>query len=386
MSWRKANKHRALSIIVKQPLCSVPLILLLVMLACSSSPAATPGPIPSLASSPLALGRTVYGFFPSPPEVSLQSVMDTYKAIGEHGDVVLLQQNIPWADFEKGIDGNSAAITDIHNQYILAHQNGLEVIFVVDPLNGLNRREFAGLPFGWIASFANPRVRAAYANFTLRIVREFHPHYLGLASEINTYADTQPKDFQNFLSLYNSVYDQVKGEAPDTQVFVTFQWEELNNLIPSVARGKSLSVNWDQIEQFEPKLDVWAISSYPFVIYKSASAIPPAYYSPLLSHTSKPLAVAEGGYTSAPVGQASGTPQDQVDYINAIHSQIGGARLAFWIYLVINDFNLDSYAKIMKQKGQGGDVNTLGMFASVGLTRSDRTPKPALAVWDSFRK
>jgi hypothetical protein len=26
------------------------------------------------------------------------------------------------------------------------------------------------------------------------------------------------------------------------------------------------------------------------------------------------------------------------------------------------------------------------MFASVGLTKLDRTPKPALAVWDSFRK
>jgi hypothetical protein len=25
------------------------------------------------------------------------------------------------------------------------------------------------------------------------------------------------------------------------------------------------------------------------------------------------------------------------------------------------------------------------MFASVGLTESDRTPKPALAVWDTFR-
>jgi hypothetical protein len=39
----------------------------------------------------------------------------------------------------------------------------------------------------------------------------------------------------------------------------------------------------------------------------------------------------------------------------------------------------------MNQNGQGDDVNTLGMFASVGLTTADRTHKPALAVWDSFR-
>jgi hypothetical protein len=372
---------------MKPPFLAALLILFLAGLACSSSPAATPGPIPSLASSPFDLGRTLYGFFPSPPEVSVQSVIDTYKAIGQHGDVVLLQQNIPWADFVKGADRTSTSITDIHNQYILAHQNGLEVIFVVDPLNGLNRSQFQGLPFGWKASFADPRVRAAYTNFTLRIVREFHPRYLGLASEINTYADTHPEDFPNFLSLYNSVYDQVKAEAPGTQVFVTFQWEELNNLIPQVAKGRTPhQIDWNLVEVFEPRLDVWAISSYPFIVYKSGAGIPTDYYTPLLAQTSKPLAVAEGGYSSAPVVPVLGTPQDQVDYLNAIYSQIGGGRLAFWIYLLINDFNLDSYAKIMNPRGQGADVNTLGMFASVGLTKSDRTPKPGLAVWDSFRK
>jgi len=349
-----------------------------------SSSQGTPAVIPTLKTSPFDLGRTVYGFFPSPPEVTTQSVIDTYKAIGQHGDVVLLQQNIPWEAFAAGVDVESAAITDIHNQYLLAHQNGLEVIFVVDPLNGLNRRDFQGLPAGWEASFANPKVRAAFSNFTLRIVHEFHPKYLGLASEINTYNDSHPDDFPNFLSLYNEVYTQVKAEAPETQIFVTFQWEELNNLIPPLAQGAPYAVNWGQVEQFEPNLDLWALSSYLFVIYSSGADIPANYYTPLLTRTSKPLAVAEGGYSSASVGSFHGDQQSQVDCLNAIHSQIG-SRLSFWIYLLINDFNLASYASLMNQKGQGTDINTLRMFASVGLTTSDRMPKPALAVWDSFR-
>ena len=147
----------------------------------------------------------------------------------------------------------------------------------------------------------------------LRIVREFHPHYLGLASEINTYADTHPDDFPNFLSLYNSVYDQVKAEAPDTQIFVTFQWEELNNLIQQVAKGRTpRQTDWNQLEIFEPKLDVWAISSYPFIVYKCGADIPADYYTPLLAQTSKQLGVAEGGFSSALVGPISGTPQDHV--------------------------------------------------------------------------
>ncbi|MBI4731067.1 MAG: hypothetical protein HY781_02870 [Chloroflexi bacterium] len=358
-------------------------VLGLVTLACGTG---TPVSLPTLESSPFDLGRTLYGFFPSPPEASTQSIIDTYAAIGQHGDVVLLQQNIPWEQFVENTEGESQAITDIRNQYILARQNGLEVIFVVDPLNGLNRREFQGLPEDWEASFANPDVRAAFRNFTLRILHEFHPQYLGLASEINTYNDTHPDDFPNYLSLYNEVYALVKAEAPETQVFVTFQWEELNNLMPSVAHGEPYDVNWDQVEQFEPNLDLWVISSYPYFMFQSGADIPDDYYSPLLTRTSKPLAVAEGGYTSEPVGSFPGDLQSQVDYLNAIHTQIGGDRLAFWIYLLINDINLDSYRAFLEQKGQSDDLETLGMFTTVGLTESDRTPKPALEVWDSFRK
>jgi hypothetical protein len=335
---------------------------------------------------PRDLGRTAYGFFPSPTEATVQSIFDIYDAMSRHADVALLQQNIPWLDFISGIGGESKAITDIANQYTLAHENGLEVIFVVDPLNGLNRREFYGLPPGWDASFANPEVRTAFTNFTLRIVREFHPSYLGLASEINTYQDTHPDDFENYLSLYRSVYDLIKAEAPQTKVFVTFQWEEMNNLIPDVAQGEPFEVNWHQMEQFEPSLDVWTISSYPFIIFQSEEDIPSDYYSTLLGHTSRPIAVAEGGFSSENVLSFSGTPQCQVDYLNAIHTQIGGDRLAFWIYLLLADFNMESYTEVLIQQGHGNDAPTLGIFAAVGLCGSDFTPKPALVVWDSFRE
>lgn len=343
----------------------------------TTSPAITAAPAPA---------RTLYGFFPTPPDVTTQSIIDNYKVIGEHADVVLFQQNIPWADFAAGIDVESAAIKDIKNQYTLAKQNGLEVILVVDPLNGLNRREFFGLPAGWEHNFASPQVRAAYTNYTLRVLREFHPDYLGLASEINTYADAAPDDFVHFMSLYETVYDLVKAESPATKVFVTFQWEEMNNLIPGLNGRERYDIDWRMIEQFEPRLDIWAISSYPFAVGLAGKDIPADYYAPLMARTGKPLAVAEGGYTTETVGAFTGTPQDQVAYINAVHAQIGGERLAFWINLIITDFSVESFAEIMNRQGLGNDVATLTYFAHLGFRESDGTPKPALAVWDSFRK
>jgi hypothetical protein len=350
---------------------------LLVMLACSTLNPAPPSP------SVFDSGRTVFGFFPTAPEVSIFSVWNNYRSIATHGDVVLIQQPVAWEDFRDGLEGDNARIEDIRNQVRLAWLNGLEPIFVVDPLNGLNRREFAGLPPEMTgAGFGHPDVRAAFQNQALRIARDYHPRYLGLASEINTYADAFPEDFPNYLSLYRETYRKIKIESPATQVFVTFQWEDLNNL-DIFAEGGTPGIKWDLIEAFEPELDLWVISSYPFAAFEAAAQIPAGYYSPLRTRTKKPIAVAEGGFGSSDIAPFHGTPEDQVGYLKAVHSQLGD-RLAFWIYLILDDFNMDSYQAFFESQGNGKDVETLRFFSTLGLRERDGTPKPALAVWDGY--
>ena len=360
-------------------------ILFIITTACGSgTPSIPPTPQVSVFSST----KTTYGFFPSPPEVTLESVFNTFKDIGKHADFVLIQQNAAWEDFETNVDGESQTRTDLINQVKLARQNNLEYIFVIDALNGLNRREFYGLPIGWDANFANPKVRSAYKNYALWVVKSFHPHYLGLASEINTYMDAYPEDAKNFISLYNEIYALIKAEAPETQIFVSFQWDDLNNMFPQPEEGnrKKFDVNWGEVEAFEPNLDVWAISSYPYFIFPSGKDIPTDYYTPLLTRTSKPVAIAEGGFSTQNFGQLKDTPEDQVAYLNTVHNQLG-PRLAFWVNTLMSDFDLDSYAAEMKKNGRNPkDAQTLGNFAYIGLQNFDGTPKPALEVWDSFRK
>lgn len=360
-------------------------VLLLASLACGQSVPVTPFPVRENPASDS--GETIYGFFPSPPKATIVSVISHFKDLGKYGDFVLFQHNIPWEDFVESAEGESQSRTDIANQETLARQNGLDSVYVVDALNGLNRREFSGLSEDWEASFANPQVRAAFTNYTLWVVRTFHPRYLGLASEINTYLDTYPDDAANFVSLYHEVYALVKAEAPDTQVFVTFQWDDLNNMWPQPEEGNRtrLSPNWEQVEAFEPNLDIWVISSYPYFVFPSGADIPADYYSRLLARTDKRVAVAEGGWASRGVGEIHATPEDQVAYLNAIHDQIG-SRLAFWVYLVLNDFDMKSYAQFNgNQNVSNTDLNTLSMFSSLGLREMDGTPKPALEVWMNFR-
>ncbi len=359
------------------------LAILFVSLACGQSTDIPPTPQNSIFDE----GRTAYGFFPSPPETSLASVFKLYKDMGEHADFVLIQQNTAWQDFVNGYESESQTRTDLTNQVKLARQNNLEYIFVIDALNGLNRKEFVGLPQGWEASFGNADVRSAYTNYALWLVLTFHPRYLGLASEINTYMDAHPDDAANFISLYNEIYTQIKAEAPETQIFVSFQWDDLNNMFPQPEEGdrKPYDTKWEQIEAFEPNLDLWVISTYPYFIFNNQE-IPADYYTPLLTRTDKLLAVAEGGFSTENVGPFQGSPESQVAYLNAIHMQLG-PRLAFWVNTLFNDLDIDSYAKTMKQQGRDPqEALSLGAFAYIGLRASDGSPKPALEVWDSFRK
>jgi len=135
-------------------------------------------------------GRTAYGFFPSPPEGTLESVLNHFENMGKHADFILIQPNLPWEDFHGGMD---------------AH----------------------------------------------------------------------PADVENYLRLYREVYDRVKAEAPGTQLFVTFQWDDLNNMFASAAEGRTpRQVNWDQVEAFEPRLDLWVISSYPYFAFPAAGPDP----------------------------------------------------------------------------------------------------------------
>jgi hypothetical protein len=356
----------------------------LASLACNAGSQSIP---PTPKDSIFDSGKTAYGFFPSPPEATEESIFKLYEDMSAHGDFVLIQQNTAWQDFVNSVDGESQTRTDLINQVKLARQNDLEYIFVIDALNGLNRKEFIGLPSDWDASFANPNVRTAYTNYALWVVRTFHPRYLGLGSEINTYMDAHPDDAGNFVSLYHEIYALVKAEAPETQIFVSFQWDDLNNMFPQPEEGnrQRMQPNWGQIEIFEPNLDVWVISTYPYFVFPSASDIPADYYTPLLSRTSKPVAIAESGFSSQPVGFAQGSPEDQVAFLNALHTQLG-PRLVFWVNTLLDDFNLDSYAEQMKTQGRNPqDAISLGAFAFIGLRNSDGSPKPALEVWDELR-
>lgn len=329
---------------------------------------------------------TRFGFFPFPNGTEFSDVLAHFQDLADHGEVVLVQPEVPWEDFADDTPAtDTTAMENVRNLTLLAGQNDLEPIFVVDPLNGLDRTSFIGLPATWPSTFSDPMVRASFTGFATWIADQFRPRYLGLGSEINTYLDAHPDDIDAFLDLYRTTRSAIKATSPATAVFVTFQWEVVNGLADGTLDPQSLDPQWEQIERFEPDLDLWVISSYPFVSFSSGADIPDDYYLPLVERTTKPLAVAESGYLSRPTGPFPGDPQSQVDQLRAIHDQIG-SRLDFWINLVLDDFDPEAIADPMREQGRSErDIEGLGIFSSIGLRRFDETPKPALDLWQRYR-
>ncbi|TET52716.1 MAG: hypothetical protein E3J64_04705 [Anaerolineales bacterium] len=345
----------------------------------TTEPSATPTQISVFDS-----GRAAYGFFLSPPEPTEESFLANIEAIGRHGDVFLTMPQVPWADFIDSADGESSAIDDMRGTIELARQSGLEPILVIDPLQAFNRTLMATLPPELEGGdFGTEGVRQTFTNYAVRLVREFDLRYLGLGSEVNTYADAHPDDFEDYVSLYRETYAAIKAESSDTLIFVTFQWEDLNS-VGLFAADDPGRIKWEIIEALEPWLDVWAISTYPYFAFDSAAEIPDDYYASLLARTDKPLAIGEGGYIAEDVREFHGSDEDQIGYLNTLHSQIG-ERLVFWTYLVIDDVNTEAYAQLLTDSGSPADAELVALFGTLGLRTIEGVPKPALAVWDSFR-
>ena len=47
---------------------------------------------------------------------------------------------------------------------------------------------------------------------------------------------------------------------------------------------------------------------------------------------------------------------------------------------------MEAFEKEMRKGGHGKDAETLSWFAKIGLMELDGSPKPALEIWDGFRK
>ena len=151
------------------------------------------------------------------------------------------------------------------------------------------------------ATLSDPAWRAAYEAAALGVVRASRPLFLSLGNEVNRWyekygaAAADPNGFQNFVSLYNQMYDDVKKLSPQTNVFCTFARE-----IVSENREADLRV----LSLFDPnRMDLLVFTSYPFAVagIHSPADLPSDYYSRAAAYMpGKPFGFSELAWSANP--------------------------------------------------------------------------------------
>ncbi len=309
------------------------------------------------------------GFSTVPRALNADAYADTFDLAAQNGEMVLIQRTPPWSDFVPGssISAGTGETTASEKQKI--SDKNLKVFFAIDPTDGSTGRDrLADLPPSLSGkNFGDPAIRAAFISYAEYVAVNYKPAYMALGVEMNLYYEKNKGDFNNFKTLYAQAYDEVKRISPDTQVTVTFQYEDLQGLLPTSDQHFS---DWQLVRAFDPKLDLVAISTYPSFAYPSAAAIPADYYSQLTAFTDKPIAIAEMGYASAAGGQHlnDGTEQDQQAYLTRVLKDATQLRMPFVVWFAAWD---PSFAK----------GSAYSVFEHIGLLRSDSSKKPAWQTW-----
>lgn len=308
------------------------------------------------------------GFSSLPRELNSDSYEATIEFAGDHGEIVLIQRNLPWADFVPGgsLGDDVAEQTDSERDAV--RDADLALFFAIDPTDGATGRDrLNALPENMIGRrFDDPDVRAAFRAYAEYVAHNYEPEYLALGVEMNLYYEKNEDDWQNFLSLYRETYAAVKAASPDTQITVTMQYEDLQGILP---REDTHFVDWQLLRQFDP-IDFVGISTYPGFAFDDAAAIPDDYYRQLTAFTDKPIAIAEMGYASrAQPGVIHGSEEQQAAFLERALADAEELAMPFAIWFAIWD---PAYAR----------GTEFGAFEHVGLLRTDDTQKPAWSSWE----
>ena len=334
-----------------------------------------PGPTvvrPETAGEPRSLRL---GFSSLPPERTSDSYIQAFATAAQYADAILVQRTPPWEDFLPGgsVSKQTADGTRLETE-LLEQYDELELFYAIDPTDGVvQRSRLANLPpqIDPQVGFSDQRVRDAFIAYATYVAKNYEPEYLALGVEVNMTYERAPEQFEAFLTLYNEAFDIVKANSPKTKVFPTFQLEDLEG-----AFGKVHPPRWELIERFRGRMDVLAISTYPFLgDAKSAADIRPDYYAQLKPRWEGEIIISETGYPSAPVeGRVTvGTETDQQSYVQRLLEETNSLGVSMVIWFAALD---PAFAS----------SGTTAVFKDIGLRKSDGSNKLGWATWEEWAR
>ena len=346
-------------------------LLTLTLPACGDegSPEGPPGPSP-----PGAESRTyAMGWGLTPPEPTEQSIIATAQAMAEVAEYAIIQQPVPWTRLLAGEELDDL-VAEAKGLADFLEALGLGIVFLLDPLDGLDRTSEPPELTEAGRTILEPEIRALHEAYALAIAREIRPDYYGLASEINTLAaHGDPILYAEMVDLINTLSPRIRAIIPAATVFVSFQVDDAWNLFPFLSPHID---HFALVDDFD--IDALGLSSYPVFVWESPAEIPDDYFSRFRDATDLPLILVEGGWSSQDVGGLQGSEGEQSAFFRRFEALLDGVDSPLWVMLIFADFDVTAFGLPPERQA------TLGLFASMGIVDSRLEPKPAYAVWEEI--
>ncbi len=308
------------------------------------------------------------GWSPIAPRADVSLVLAVMDSMAQVSDLAILQQPVPWPELLAGAPMDSL-VEDRAAVAAYLRALGMDVIFLVDPLDGLDRRkEDPGLVAAG-RSILEPSIRAIHDEWVLRIAERVRPPWFGLASEINTLAARG--DSTLYAAVHDMVNDlapQVRARSPSSKVFVSFQADEANGRL-----GPEPIDNFALIDDFD--IDALGLSSYPVFAFDTPDQIPDDYFQAFADATDLPLLLVEGGWSSEDVPWSHGSPEHQVAFLQRFERLLDGVHAQAWVMLTFTDLDVSALG-LDPDRAAG-----LSNFAHMGILDTQLRRKPAYAAW-----
>jgi hypothetical protein len=331
-------------------------------LSCSSGSSSSPEP---QAQQIRGFGLSPFGF-----PLDYSGITAFFTEVGGlgHSDIMW---NGAWRDDAAGgsdagtVPGAAAAVAQAGTTY------GFTPVAVFGWRSGTTL--FVSVPTNTVNNWSNTDARGLYATAVSSYASAYHPEFLFLGNENDSYYAQDQADYANWIVAYNAAYDAVKAVSPSTLVGPVFSFEHMAG--SGSLNGWTTSY-WGAVDAHDmSRVDIVGLTLYPWLNYADPSEVPTTYLDPLFFHIgSKPVAITESGWPAENLGSLNPlwttSEQAQVDYIPVLGSMIQGrdVRLVNWLFLnpLVND---------------GTSSLDWKLFGSVSLRTSAGAKRPAYDAW-----
>src|SRR5512145_1731933 len=166
------------------------------------------------------------GFSAIPPRPDPDIVVPGIDVWDGRADAAIMHVSPRWDALLDGIpaaDVVEALELPLANIY---RARGLDLVFMVDPTNGLDRSAEAPELVARGRSITEPEVQALYRAWALEVADQLRPDYLGLVAETNLIRALAPAPvYQALVTMANAVAAEIDAAGIGTELFVSVQVE-----------------------------------------------------------------------------------------------------------------------------------------------------------------